>query len=57
MLTEREFLEKTLKDLLRLLPLLIELEKEKGSSEVDIRQMVDTILDRINELRKRLKNR
>lgn len=55
MLTEREYLEKAMRDLLRFIPVLIELERERGASEVDIGRMVDNALDRVNEIREKLK--
>ena len=51
---ERRIKEKLVEDLLKIIPVIIETERERGVSERDIFSMIDTILDRINQLRKEL---
>jgi hypothetical protein len=51
---ERQIKQKLMEDLLKIIPLIIETEKEKGTPEFGIFRMVDSILDRVNQLRKEL---
>lgn len=52
---ERRIKEKLLEDLLKIIPIIIETEREFGKSEREIFKIVDSVLDRINELRRQLK--
>jgi hypothetical protein len=52
---ERRIKENLLEDLLKMIPLIIETEREFGKSEREIYKIVDAVLDRINELRRQLK--
>ncbi len=52
---ERRIKEKLLENLFKMIPIIIETEREFGKSEREIYKIVDAILDRINELRRQLK--
>jgi len=53
---ERRIKEKLLEDLLKIIPIVIETEREFGKSEREIFKIVDSILDRINQPRHELRN-
>lgn len=52
---ERRIKEKLLEDLFKMIPVIIETEREFGKSEREIFIIVDAVLDRVNELRRELK--
>lgn len=52
---ERRIKENLLENLFKMIPIIIETEREFGKSEREIYKIVDAILDRINELRQQLK--
>lgn len=52
---DRRIKEKLLEDLLCYLPILIDDERRRGSSESAIRSMEDNILDHVNALKRQLK--
>ncbi len=54
---ERRIKEKLLEDLLKIIPIVIETEREFGKSENEIFKIVDAILDRINQLRHELRDK
>jgi uncharacterized protein YaiE (UPF0345 family) len=51
---ERTLKRNLLENLLKIIPVIIETEQEFGTSEREIMKMVDSILDRINQLRREL---
>lgn len=51
---ERSLKQNLLENLLKIIPVIIEAEREFGTSEREIMKMVDSILDRINQLRREL---
>jgi uncharacterized protein YaiE (UPF0345 family) len=51
---ERTLKRNLLENLLKIIPVIIETEREFGTSEVEIMKMIDSILDRINQLRRDL---
>ncbi|MFN0216002.1 MAG: hypothetical protein ACKVT2_17215 [Saprospiraceae bacterium] len=54
---ERTLKQNLLENLLKIIPIIIESEREFGTSESEIMKMVDSILDRINHLRRELKEK
>ena len=52
---ERRIKERLLENLLKMIPIIIETEREFGKSEREIFKIVDAVLDRINELRRELR--
>ena len=54
---ERILKQNLLENLLKIIPIIIETEREFGTSEKEIMKMVDSILDRINQLRQELQNK
>ena len=51
---QRRIKQNLLENLLKIIPIIIETEREFGTSEREIMKMVDSILDRINALRREL---
>ena len=51
---ERHIKTKLAEDLLKMIPIIIESERELKTSEKEIARMIDMILDRINQLRREL---
>jgi len=54
---ERSIKQNLLENLLKIIPVIIETEREFGTSEREIMKMVDSILDRINQLRRDLQEK
>jgi uncharacterized protein YaiE (UPF0345 family) len=54
---ERSIKQNMLENLLKIIPIIIETEREFGTSEREIMKMVDSILDRINQLRGELQEK
>lgn len=54
---ERSLKQNLLENLLKMIPIILETEREFGTSEVEIMRMIDSILDRINQLRRELKQK
>lgn len=54
---ERSLKQNLLENLLKIIPIIIETEREFGTSERKIMEMVDSILDRINLLRRELQEK
>ena len=54
---ERTLKQNLLENLLKIIPIIIETEREFGTSEREIMKMVDSILDRINQLRRELQEK
>lgn len=52
---ERFIKQRLLENLLKIIPVIIETERESGKSEHEIMRIVDDILDKINKLRDELK--
>ncbi|MEO6037917.1 MAG: hypothetical protein ABIQ93_05840 [Saprospiraceae bacterium] len=51
---ERHLKTKLAEDLLKMIPIVIESERERKTSEMEIARMIDSILDRVNQLRREL---
>lgn len=51
---ERSIKQNLLENLLKIIPVIIDTDREFGTSELEIIKMVDSILDRINQLRRDL---
>lgn len=51
---ERQIKTKLAEDLLKMIPIIIDLEREQKTSEKEIAAMIDMILDRVNQLRREL---
>lgn len=51
---ERQIKTKLAEDLLKMIPIIIDLEREQKTSEKEIAAMIDMILDRVNQLRRAL---
>jgi len=54
---ERSIKQNLLENLLKIIPVIIETEREFGTSEREIMKMVDSILYRINQLRRDLQEK
>ena len=54
---ERKIKQNLLENLLKIIPIIMETEREFGTSEREIMKMVDSILDRINQLRHELQDK
>lgn len=54
---ERKIKRNLLENLLKIIPIIMETEREFGTSEREIMKMVDSILDRINQLRHELQDK
>lgn len=52
---ERIIKQNLLENLLKIIPIIMETEREFGTSDREIMKMVDSILDRINRLRQELR--
>ena len=51
---ERHIKTKLAEDLLKMIPIIIESERERKTAEKEIARMIDMILDRVNQLRREL---
>ncbi|GEM_PF-2671980 len=54
---QRSIKQNLLENLLKVIPIIIEKERELGTSEKEIMMMVDSILDRVNQLRRELQEK
>jgi len=54
---QRSIKQNLLENLLKVIPIIIETERELGTSEKEIMMMVDSILDRVNQLRRELQEK